>query len=261
MKRYLRIYLAILKINLAYLFAYRANFINNIIVSLGWGGFQIVWIVLLTGKRGDFFGWSQNDLVFLTLGYFMTLGIFHFLFSRNFDAFSRVMDRGELDSILLKPLDSQMHVTMRIVSYANMIRSLVGLVLIVVWTVVQRYPVTIMEIFLFGLYIGVGVMTIYSIWLLFSTTLIWYPNLSNMIDLLYTINGFARYPAEIVRNSGKIVLYFLIPLLLTISTPVKILLHKNAFGDVIILSLCCGVLFMASRMFWKYSLRHYTSAS
>lgn len=261
MKRYLRIYLAILKINLAYLFAYRANFINNIIVSLGWGGFQIVWIVLLTGKRGDFFGWSQNDLVFLTLGYFMTLGIFHFLFSRNFDAFSRVMDRGEFDSILLKPLDSQMHVTMRIVSYANMIRSVVGLALIIAWVIIQRYPVTIMEVLFFGIYIGVGIMTLYSIWLLFSTTLIWYPNLSNMIDLLYTINGFARYPAEMVRNSGKIVLYILIPLLLTISTPVKILLHKNAVEDVIALSFCSGVLFVVSRIFWNYSLRHYTSAS
>lgn len=261
MKRYLRIYLAILKINLAYLFAYRANFINNIIVSLGWGGFQIVWIVLLTGKRGDFFGWSQNDLVFLTLGYFMTLGIFHFLFSRNFDAFSRVMDRGEFDSILLKPLDSQMHVTMRIVSYANIIRSFVGLALIIAWVIIQRHPVTIMEVLFFGIYIGIGIMTLYSIWLLFSTTLIWYPNLSNMIDLLYTINGFARYPAEMVRNSGKIVLYILIPLLLTISTPVKILLHKNALEDVIISSLWSGVLFIASRIFWNYSLRHYTSAS
>lgn len=261
MKRYLRIYLAILKINLAYLFAYRANFINNIIVSLGWGVFQIVWIVLLTGKRGDFYGWTQNDLVFLTLGYFMTLGIFHFLFSRNFDAFSRVIDRGEFDAILLKPLDSQMHATMRIVSYANLIRSLVGLVLIIGWTSVQQYSITLGEVFLFGLYIGVGVMTMYSIWLLFSTTLIWYPNLSNMIDLLYTINGFARYPAEMIKNSGKLVLYFLIPLLLTISTPVKILLHKNAVEDIVILTLCCIVLFTGSRIFWNHSLKHYTSAS
>ncbi|MFZ2026715.1 MAG: ABC-2 family transporter protein [Microgenomates group bacterium] len=261
MKRYLRIYLAILKINLAYLFAYRANFINNIIVSLGWGVFQIVWIVLLTGKRGDFYGWTQNDLVFLTLGYFMTLGIFHFLFSRNFDAFSRVIDRGEFDAILLKPLDSQMHATMRIVSYANFIRSVVGLVLIVVWTTVQKYPITYGDALLFGIYIGVGVMTLYSIWLLFSTTLIWYPNLSNMIDLLYTINGLARYPSEMIRYSGKVILYFLIPLLLTISTPVKILLHKNAIEDVIALTLCCVILFTVSRIFWKHSLRHYTSAS
>lgn len=261
MKRYFRIYLAILKINLAYLFAYRANFINNIIVSLGWGVFQIVWIVLLTGKRGDFFGWSQNDMVFLTLGYFMTLGIFHFLFSRNFDSFSRVIDRGEFDTILLKPLNSQMYATMRIVSYANLIRSVVGLSLIVGWSIVQKYPITFGEALLFGVYVGVGVMTLYSIWLLFSTTLIWYPNLSNMIDLLYTINGLARYPSEMIRYSGKVVLYMLIPLLLTISTPVKILLHKNALEDVVSLTVCSVALFIVSRLFWNHSLRQYTSAS
>lgn len=250
-----------LRINLVYLLTYRANFINNIISSLGWGVFQIVWIGLLMGKRGTVFGWTSDDMILLTFGYFMVLGIFHFLFSRNFDAFSRVIDRGEFDAILLKPLDSQFHSTLRIASYANLIRALVGLILIIAWIVIKHYTVTPLQIILFSFYTCVGIITLYSIWLIFITTLIWYPNLSNMTDLLYTVNGLARYPGEMIRSSGKVLLYILIPLSLTISAPMKILLHKNALEDVLILTVVGIALFVVSRMFWKHSLKFYMSAS
>lgn len=250
-----------LKINLVYLLTYRANFISNIISALGWGGFQIVWITLLTGKRGVVFGWKQDDMILLSLGYFMVLGIFHFLFSRNFDMFSRIIDRGEFDAILLKPVDSQFQSTMRIASYANLVRAFVGLNLIIIWITVRHYSVSLLQGVLFCLYIGVGIMTLYSIWLLFITTLIWYPNLSNMTDLLYTINGLARYPGELIRSSGKIVLYVLIPIALSISAPFKILLNKDPIGDVLILSGLCILLFVLSRLFWKHSLKYYMSAS
>lgn len=250
-----------LKINLVYLLTYRANFISNIISALGWGGFQIVWITLLTGKRGEVFGWKQDDMILLSLGYFMVLGIFHFLFSRNFDMFSRIIDRGEFDAILLKPVDSQFQSTMRIASYANLVRACVGLVLIIIWIVVRHYSVSPIQAVLFCAYIGVGIMTLYSIWLLFITTLIWYPNLSNMTDLLYTVNGLARYPGELIRSSGKIILYILIPITLSISAPFKILLNKNPMEDVLILSGLCILLFILSRLFWKHSLKYYMSAS
>ncbi|MCX6732397.1 MAG: ABC-2 family transporter protein, partial [Candidatus Roizmanbacteria bacterium] len=256
-----RMYMAILKINLVYLLTYRANFINNIISALAWGAFQVIWIALLTGKRGTVFGWTPDDMILLTFGYFMVLGIFHFLFSRNFDMFSRIIDRGEFDAILLKPIDSQFHATMRIASYANLIRALVGLVLIIIWIVIKHYTVTPLQVILFSIYICVGVMTLYSIWLIFITTLIWYPNLSNMTDLLYTVNGLARYPGEMIRSSGKVILYILIPLALSISAPMKILLHKNALEDVVILTVSGLSLFIVSRMFWKHSLKFYKSAS
>ena len=250
-----------LKINFAYLLAYRANFITHLISAFSWGAFQIVWIVLLTGKRGVVFGWTQKDMILLTLGFFMVIGIFHFLFSSNFYLFSRVIDRGEFDAILLKPIDSQFHSTMRVVNYANFVRACVGLILIIGWLVMNHYTVTFIQIVLFSFYIVVGIITTYSIWLLFMTTLIWYPSLNNMVEFLFTLNGFMKYPGEMIRFSGTIVLYLLLPLVLAVSTPVKILVRKNSLEDMIVLSLIAICLFIISRLFWKYALKSYTSAS
>lgn len=259
--KYFRIYKAIFKINVAYILAYRTNFINNIISSLGWGMFQIIWMTLLTNKAKIAFGWKQDEMIFLAMGYIVSLGIFHFFFSRNFDAFSRIIDRGEFDSHLLKPLDTQFLISTMILSYANVIRTFVGIGLMIWWATIHHYQVGIFEVLNFSFLIGVGVMVMYSIWFIFITSLIWYPNLNNMVDFLYTLNGFARYPSEMLRMSGKLILYLFIPLSLAVATPIRALIGKSLWPDELLLLGICMSLLYISRKFWKYSLKYYTSAS
>lgn len=261
MMKYFRIYKAIFKINVVYILAYRTSFINNIISSLGWGMFQIIWITLLTNKAKIAFGWKQDEMIFLAMGYIVSLGIFHFFFSRNFDAFSRIIDRGEFDSHLLKPLDTQFLISTMILSIANIIRTFVGIGLMIWWAIIHHYHVGIFELLNFSFLIGVGVMVMYSIWFIFITTLIWYPNLNNMVDFLYTINGLARYPSEMLRMSGKLILYLFIPLSLVVATPIRVIIQKNLWPDELLLLGICALLFTISRKFWKYSLKYYTSAS
>jgi ABC-2 type transport system permease protein len=241
--------------------AYRASFINGIVSSLGWGAFQIIWMTLLTNKARTVFGWRQDEMIFLAMGYIVSLGIFHFFFSRNFDAFSRVIDKGEFDSHLLKPIDTQFSISTSILSYPNAIRIFVGIGLMIWWAALHHYQIGIFEALNFGFLIIMGVMIMYSIWFLFITSLIWYPNLNNMVDFLYTLNGLSRYPAEMIRMSGKLILYIFIPLALTVATPIRALLHKSLFPDEFFLILICVTLLYLSRKFWKYSLKYYTSAS
>jgi ABC-2 type transport system permease protein len=241
--------------------AYRTSFINNIVSSLGWGTFQIIWITLLTNKAKIAFGWKQDEMIFLAMGYIVSLGIFHFLFSRNFDAFSRIIDRGEFDSHLLKPLDTQFLISTMILSLANVIRTFVGIGLMIWWAMAHHYHIGIFEVLNFSFLIGVGVMLMYSIWFIFITSLIWYPNLNNMVDFLYTLNGLSRYPSEMLRMSGKLILYLFLPLSLIVATPIRALINKNLWPDELLLLLICASLFYVSRRFWKYSLKYYTSAS
>lgn len=241
--------------------AYRTSFINGIISSLGWGVFQIIWITLLTNKAKTVFGWRQDEMIFLAMGYIVSLGIFHFFFSRNFDAFSRIIDRGEFDSLLLKPLDVQFSISTSILSYPNAVRTFVGLGLMIWWAIIHHYQIGFVEILNFSFLIGVGVMLMYAIWFIFITSLIWYPNLNNMVDFLYTINGLARYPSEMLRMSGKLILYFFIPLSLVVATPIRSMLQKSLWPDGFLLVSICSILLFISRMFWKHSLKYYTSAS
>ena len=261
MQRYLRIYKAIVKINTALIFAYRANFINHLFSTFVWGAFNVIWILLLTTKTKYVSGWRSDELVIITVGYVIITGVYYSLFAHNFENFSRIIDRGEFDGVLLKPLDAQFQTSMLRVSFASLIRTILGGVFLIWWISFHQYNIGLFQVVSFITLIGVGVMMMYAVWFFFITLLIWYPNLNNMIEFLYTINGFVRYPTEMLKASGLTPLLLFIPLSLIVATPVKVLLQKNAWGDVGLLLVLAIGLFALSRIFWKYALKSYTSAS
>lgn len=261
MRRYLRIYKAIIKINIAYILTYRANFFNGMISSFLWGAFNVMWVTLITYKAKQAFGWQSNDLVIISIGYVILTGFSYTLFAHNFENFSRIIDRGEFDSVLLKPVDSQFHISTTRISIGSFIRTITGGSFLIWWVTSHHYVIGPVQLISFLLLLGVGVCLMYSIWFIFITSLIWYPNLSNLTELLYTFNGFARYPAEMIRSSGSFLLFFFLPISLIVATPVKVLLQKNAWGDMSILFGLSIFLLYLSRIWWKHALKSYTSAS
>lgn len=241
--------------------AYRAYAINSIASTVGWGAFQFIWIQLLTIQTKSAFGWSKDELVILAILYVIVIGIFHFLFTRNFDRFSTTIDRGELDFLLLKPIDSQFTATCFFISYPNLLRSILGVILLVVYLNLRHIVLPLHGIVGFFVFIGFGIVLLYSLWLFYTTLLIWFPRLTNIIDFLYTINGMARYPTRMIQEMRNFIIIFLLPFSLTIASPVRVLVRGTLQGDVFgLVALSCGM-FVFTRFFWKFALRHYTSAS
>lgn len=261
MKRYLKIYRAIIKINIAYILTYRANFINGTIISFLWGAFNVVWVTLITNKATLVFGWKGGELVIITISYIVLTGINYTFFAHNFENFSRIVDRAEFDSILLKPIDPQFYISTIKISFGSFIRTITGSIFLAWWVVSHHYLTGPIQIMCYIVLLAVGVIMMYAIWFLFITTLIWYPNLGNLTEFLFTLNGFSRYPPEMLLSRGLTALLIFIPISLIVATPVKVLLQKNAWGDIGLMVGLCTILFYASRKFWKYALKHYTSAS
>ena len=95
----------------------------------------------------------------------------------------------------------------------------------------------------------------------YCTFLIWFPRLTNIIDFLFTIDGMARYPSEMIKKLNPIILFFILPFTLSVATPVKVLVRGSFDGDIIYLIIISVGMSVVSRLFWLYALRHYTSAS
>lgn len=261
MHRYIRIYKAIVRINGALLFAYRASFINGLISSFCWGAFNFVWIILLTHKGQSVFGWKSEELVFITVSYVIVTGFFYALSAHNFTNLARIIDRGELDGILLKPLDSQFQISLMRIAFGSLIRVVMGGIFIVWWAAHNGYSIGLFQVVGYLALLMVGIIILYSIWLLCMTCLIWYPNLGNLVELMFTFNGFARYPTELIQKSGIGALLIFFPISLICATPVKTLLQQNDWGNIgFLIGFGIG-LFYLSRQWWKYALKYYTSAS
>lgn len=261
MFRYLRIYRALLKANLIALTTYRGNFVNSTISSFIWGIFGIVSILLLTSRITSVFGWKREDLILLTAVYALIVGIFHIFFSRNFERFARVMTWGSFDSVLLKPIDSQFSISLWEINYPALSRIILGVFLLVYMLFSFSYSINFLTVMLFISMLVTGVLCLYSLWLFAATFLIWVPQLSNIIELMYTINGFTRYPPEIYKKVSGFLFLFMLPIVFVATSPLKALIGRADYADIFILLLITISLLILSRMFWKFGLKYYTSAS
>jgi ABC-2 type transport system permease protein len=189
------------------------------------------------------------------------MGIYHTLFSRNFERLSSLIRLGMMDAILTKPADSQFLVSTAIINYSGIIRILLGAAF--TWYIISiaHIVVTLPIAGVFCLGIVIGLLLLYSLWFIVATLIIWYPDLSNLIEFLYSTSGIGRYPREMYTHMNQFLFLFILPLTFMIIAPTKILLTKLTVFDALGLFMFAVVFFVGSRLFWKFALRFYTSAS
>ncbi|MCX6793538.1 MAG: ABC-2 family transporter protein [Candidatus Gottesmanbacteria bacterium] len=261
MKKYLNVYRALIRLNFSALVVYRANVINNILGSTVWGVFSIVSIVLMTARTTSIFGWTRYEILLLSGVYGLFMGIYHTLFSRNFERLTSLIRLGMMDAILTKPVDSQFLVSTSIINYSSIIRIFLGAAFMWYMISIAHIVVTLPIVGLFCIGIIIGLLLLYSLWFIVATLIIWYPDLSNLIEFLYSVSNIGRFPREMYAHMNQFLFLFILPLTFMIIAPTKILLTKLTVFDALGLLMFAAIFFVGSRFFWKFALRYYTSAS
>ncbi len=259
--KYLHLLVSLLKLNISKTLAYKGHFIAETINSLGWGALSILSIILLTSHVSVVFGWTRNELILLSVMINVIYGILRIFFDPNFWRFSNIIHRGQLDPVLLKPVDSQFQMSVWLIDLSGIFRFLIAVGLTIYLVFAFQLDVSFSSVIFAAVLCIAGITMLYSISFIFLTISIWFSNLYNLMNLVNTLIGTSRYPKEMYANLSGFVLFFLLPVILIIGTPTKALIQKASLADSILLIVFAVLFFMASRFFWKFALRFYTSAS
>lgn len=261
MRKYLKLYISFIRLNFSKLLAYRGNFINSSFTSVLWAIFSVISILLLTNRSQSVFGWNRNELLILTGVYSIFIGLFHVIFTRNLEQLSRIVHRGQLDGILLKPVDTQFYLSCSIVNYSSLSRVIGAVIFVLVLLQNLHIQLDIVDIFKFVLLGIIGIIFLYASWYSIIAITIWQSHLFNLSDLLFHITDSAKYPSEMYSEFRYYITIFLLPISLIITLPTKALLNMLNLTDVAPLVMLAVVSLMISRVWGKYVLRFYTSAS
>lgn len=261
MKKYIHIYFSLMRLSLNSLLAYRINFVNAFVSSLIWSLFGMMATFLLTSRTSNVFGWSRNEILALAAGYNIFFGIFYMFFSKNFAELARIIHFGQLDTYLLRPLDSQFSMTCWNQSFASTVRIIVGTTFLLFFLSLMHIQITFLSTLYFIIFLICGITIMYAVWFMVLTITIWFTNLSNLVDFMYSVNVITKYPQQMYKGFSEYLFIALFPLTLAVVVPIKGILQKILLGDVLALMVSAVVLFFISRAFWKFALRFYTSAS
>jgi ABC-2 type transport system permease protein len=114
----------------------------------------------------------------------------------------------------------------------------------------------------FALLAGCSILVHYSLMLMLAATSFWTVRAQGIVWGYYNLFNIARLPDAAFRGFFKVFFTFALPMLLVANVPVKLLAQK--LGSPLEMVLLFGlslVCFSASEAVWRFSLRHYTSAS
>jgi ABC-2 type transport system permease protein len=260
---------------------YRLNFVMEAISSLAWTMINLsLYLLIFThvNQIGAQTGWGKWEfMVFLATTWIINSLIQSF-FMPNCEEFAELIRTGRLDFALLKPIDTQLLVSVQRVEWSGLSNFVAGLVLlgVSVYQLATRPtdPVVIspLALVMYPIFIVCGVAILYSLMISLSATSIWLGRNTSLHDFWFYITSFSRYPREIYEGGRfgtpvQFVFTFLIPVLVVINVPAKLLSRSltptsaEDLGLAIFTLAAAGVSFLLSRWIFGRALASYRSAS
>jgi len=238
---------------------YRINFITSTISSLGMLAGTLFTVNVLYDKGYQFAGWSREASYIVVALFTLMEGVTSSFLSPNLAKIVLYVQRGTLDFILLKPLDAQFQLSTRNLSpwgFPNVLFSIglmlyAGMKLHLAW---HQYLLGIVPVLL-------AVLILYSLWFMVGTTTVWFTKIWNATEVLRSFLEAGKYPMTAFHPAVRLFLTFVLPVAFVTTVPAEVMLGKKGAWFIGVEALIAAGLFLAARLFWKWAMRSYTSAS
>ncbi|MGZ3699175.1 MAG: ABC-2 family transporter protein, partial [Bdellovibrionota bacterium] len=104
LSRYFEVYGVQLKNNWVREAVYRTNFLTSVMTDLIWIAVEFSLFKVIYSNTSSLGGWSQEQVFFFLGIFFASDALFTTFFARNFWQFSDLVNKGELDILLTKPI-------------------------------------------------------------------------------------------------------------------------------------------------------------
>ncbi len=261
LKKYFQIFLHLQKFNLMKKMAYPMSFLNLLATVLLVMFLHVLFIKINFNYITSLAGWTFYQVLAI-VGTYMIMEGFSWILFANLNSLSLQIKDGSLDGILLKPIDTQFFVSFWRGDLEDIVRIITGVCLL--FLVASNIAgITFIQLFLFLLTLLSGIVIMYSVNLIVRCTGFWIIEVTSLWLLMDKLFDNSQYPIDIY--SQKLVrafFTFVIPLAFVATVPAKMLTWKAVDWQFFGLSfLVAAGFFVLARWFWKFSLRHYSSAS
>jgi len=260
-RRYLRLYLVLVKINLAREIQFRAHFVLDNLVTVIWSGLLILYYLFIFQYVTQVRGWTLAQVLVLTGIYLCFNSILKSVIEQNFSQFVRIVYRGELDFYLLKPINSQFLLSFFRFSLRSLVRLVVGLGVLVWGLSLAAVSFTVVGGMQAILSFLIGLVIVYSLWFMSLLLAFRLGNVENLYYLFMPVFQVSRMPITVFPKPVEVLFTLVIPLVFVATIPAQAIWQTVSWltiGYGLLAGI--GLLWLSHRL-WLLSLRSYVSAS
>ncbi len=245
--------------------AFRGNFLVKVSVEVLWLGILVAFYRTVFARTQLVAGWSENEYFFFVGCFFALNGLIETFFLDNCNEFGELVRTGDLDFLLLRPIDEQFLITCRRIDWGTAPNVIMGAMVMIIALVNMQWQFDLVRVIAFAATFVCSAAIAYSFMLILTSLSVWMVRNQNLMEMWWLFTSLARYPREIFSNTwaAPVGRFFtvVLPILLVVNVPASALVRVLDWRMIAFTLVATVVMGWASRWFFFKALRSYRSAS
>jgi ABC-2 type transport system permease protein len=237
------------------------NFIGNLFIDgIFYGSLFFFFSVIFSyvDALGDF---SKDAVMIFLIITYLTDTVFIFFFGSNTFQVNRMVVKGDLDMLLLKPVNSLFFISFRYVSTYALISICILLGLLLRVTYLYSSSIGLVNYVVFFISFILGILILYCVEFIIACLVFWYKNFSVGGWLASELTKYSRRPDSIYTGVFRKALFSFFPMALVSSLPARMLLFGPNLNLLLLQIFVTSVALCLTIFVWNRGLIRYDSAS
>ena len=263
--RYVRFLAAVARYTMVREMSFRGNFLVKVSVEVIWLGILVAFFRTVFASTKLVAGWNESQYLFFMGCFFAINGLIECLFLDNCNEFAELVRTGDLDFVLVKPIDEQFLVSCRRIDWGTALNVLMGGFVMAMALAGMSWTFDLARVAAFGVTFVCGVVMCYCFMLMLTSCSVWMVRNQSLMEMWWLFSSLARYPKEIFLGTwlapAGFILTFFVPIMLVVNVPASTMVRTLEPWMVLYTLIATAAAFAASRWFFRHALRSYRSAS
>jgi ABC-2 type transport system permease protein len=265
LRRYLRLLGSLALYTLNRELAFRGNFLVKVSVEVLWLAILLAFYRVVFARTNSIADWSEPQYLFFVGCFFALNGLIEMLFLENCNEFAELVRNGDLDGLLLKPIDEQFLITCRRMDWGTGPNVLMGAAVMGVSLHQMAWQFDAVRVATFLVTFACGTAIAYGFMLILTSVSVWMVRNQSLMEMWWLFSSVARYPKEIFVGPWAAPLgaffTYCVPILIVVNVPANAMVRVLDPVMVTLTVAATVLLLWLSRRFFYYALRSYRSAS
>lgn len=258
--RYGEVYRIQIKNNFVREAVYRTNFLTAITVDVIWMFIEFSLFTILYANVNTIAGWTQDQVYFFLGIFFASDALFTIFFQRNFWNFSDLVNKGELDILLTKPIHPLFLALSRSINLTAVFNFLLGIGIALRYSTPAGF-VGGLHWLTAGAWLLVGLATAVLLRFTFSVCVFWTDRSWAISRLYYQFFTLATKPDSLYPKAIRYTILTALPFAFIGSLPARALLFGLSIEEYLLVALILISFYFINRTLWRMGLARYQSAS
>lgn len=238
--------------------AYRADFFIGIFSELLLQSVNLIFLLVVFTKIPTIQGWDRNQVLFIYGFFLVPFAIYGGFFNHLFDVPEIYVLQGELDRVLVRPLNSWFQVVVETMHPELLFGGIAGIVLMIYAGKNMDLVLTWGDIPL-ALVMVFGATLIYAgVYTFLASLGFWSEGNMGLMPMVYNLSNYGRYPMTVYRGPVRFILTWILPFAFVGFYPSTLIMHRYEYLGYALLTPLVGVVcFAIAYGVWVIGIRRY----